>query len=459
LPVFLRRTLPGLLLLVWATSAHAQRERAVPVATLGDEQEERRRLLGLLDSLPAGSSDVLLRSASRFQRLPSPLVERGALRWRVLLPEAAVVYNSALPNGGNDGALRAGRGMNLRITGGLEVVTGAVRLRLAPELMREENKPYQVLPFAPEYGPRSVWANPFHRGPESIDLPLRFGDDSHARLDLGQSSLTAAAGRFELGVATENVWWGPGLRNALVLSNNAAGFPHFLVRLPAPIATRIGLVGFDALAGRLQESGFFDADPQNDRRSIAGGAVTWQRDTRAGLQLGVAAQRIAGVDGADYLSSLLGRWRFAPYGLEIYAEWARFLGPRSVRDFLEFPTHAEGYTYGVQWARPLRAGRLLALHGEITTVEPTPSLAVRPVRTSYTSVRVPQGFTQRGEVLGASIGPGSSSQWLAADVFGTGWRLGGFGARTRYDNGALYSPYVPPYRAPDVTLRGFPRGA
>jgi UDP-N-acetylglucosamine 2-epimerase len=32
----------------------------------------------------------------------------------------------------------------------------------------------------------------------------------------------------------------------------------------------------------------------------------------------------------------------------------------------------------------------------------------------YTSPRVIHGYTNRGEVIGASIGPGASSQWLAA---------------------------------------------
>ena len=42
----------------------------------------------------------------------------------------------------------------------------------------------------------------------------------------------------------------------------------------------------------------------------------------------------------DQISVLFGRWVFAPHGLEIYGEWARFEQPASFRDFLEFPQHS-----------------------------------------------------------------------------------------------------------------------
>jgi hypothetical protein len=67
---------------------------------------------------------------------------------------------------------------------------------------------------------------------------------------------------------------------------------------------------------------------------------------------------------------------------------------------------------------------------------------------------VPQGFTQRGEVLGASIGPGSSSQWLAGDLFAPTWRVGVFAGRVRNDNGTLYEPIVPGFKLQDVSILG-----
>lgn len=437
-------------LLAPATPAHAQRVEWVPFAEIGSETAERNRLASLFDS--TARDGVLLRSLSRFTPRGADTTE---LTPRLILPQLRAQYASALPWSANDGPLRAGRGMNVVLSGGIELRTDRVRLIVAPQLVYEQNLPFQVIPFPQDTGTtRTIWANPFHTGTESIDLPFRFGDRPQVRLDPGQTSLTVRTGSVELGAGTENLWWGPGIRNALVLSDNAAGFPHFLARSVAPIGTRTGVWSFDAILGTLSESGYFDSNPSNDSRSIAGAAVTWRRARDSGIEIGAARLRIAGSEGHDQMSSLFGRWVFAPAGFEAYVEWARFEDPESLRDLLESPTHSQGYTYGLQWARQLAARRTFRLQAEVTYVEPDASLRVRPVRTSYTSLAVPQGFTQRGEVLGAAIGPGSSGQYLSADWFGRTWRVGAFAGRTRYDNAGLFAPQVPPLRGPDVTVYG-----
>ena len=163
----------------------------------------------------------------------------------VAAPELRVVNNSALPFSLNDGPLWAGRGTNALVTAGLGLRFGAIRLILAPQFTTSENRAFQVIPY-PQNDPaqRSVWANPFHPPASSIDLPFRFGDASLRRFDPGQSSLTADLPRVSDRVATENLWWGPGARNAIVLSNNAAGFPHVFVQTRDGVRTRIGR--FDA---------------------------------------------------------------------------------------------------------------------------------------------------------------------------------------------------------------------
>src|SRR5690606_16536278 len=56
---------------------------------------------------------------------------------------------------------------------------------------------------------------------------------------------------------------------------------------------------------------------------------------------------------ADQILSLFARWVFPGAGFEAYAEWARFEQPASLRDLLTAPGHSQGYTLGLQWARPL----------------------------------------------------------------------------------------------------------
>jgi hypothetical protein len=434
-----------------ASRLAAQGVRVEPFVLLGSEDDERLRMGQLLGV--GGADGVLLRSPSR---LGTWRPDSAGWSVQVLAPQVWLVANSALPLMQNDGPLHAARGLNGLITAGADVRFGRARLVLAPQFVAEQNLPYQVIQYPQDpAAPRSIWANPFHPLPESIDLPLRFGNDAHRRVDAGQSSLMVRVGReTEVGVATENLWWGPGIRNAIVLSNNAAGFPHLVVRSTAPHATRLGGFDFDLLLGRLDESPYFDQDVANDRRSIAGGALSWRPPGTSGLRLGASRLRIAGNTGHDQIGSLFGRWVFPTAGFEMYGEWGRLNDPASLRDFLEYPHHSEGYTLGLQWAHPLARSRVFRLQTEASYLEPSASLRLRPMLTWYTSDRVPQGFTQRGEVLGAAIGPGSSSQWLAADVFGPTWRLGGFVGRTRYDNGTLYESIVPGFKLQDVSLYG-----
>ena len=425
-------------------------QQPAPLVLIGGEAEERVRLEQLRGG--DGTGGVLLRAPSRsLGWMPDsvrPLV-------RVVAAELRLVSNSALPLSLNDGPMHASRGLNGMLTAGVELRVGGARLVLAPQLLVEQNLPFQVIQFPQDRVlVRSVWANPFHPPPQSIDLPLRFGDRPRRLVDAGQSSFTVRVGPTEVGAATESIWWGPGIRNAIVLSNNAAGFPHLLARSREPLVTPLGAFEFDLVLGRLDESPFFDVDESNDRRTLAGGALVWRPAGVAGLGLGLTRLRIGSSVGHDQMSSLFGQWRFPSAGFEIYAEWARFEDPRGLRDLLEFPSHSQGYTMGLQWAHPLAGQRTFRLQSEVSYLEPSASLRVRPVLTSYTSDQVPQGFTQRGQVLGASIGPGSSSQWLAGDVFGPSWRVGVFAGRVRYDNGTLYEPIIPVFKLQDVGLLG-----
>ena len=427
--------------------AVAQRVHYDSFVSLGGESDERWRLGQLR---PGGPSDgILLRSVSRRAD------QRGDTNHRVviLLPELRFIRNSALPFSLNEGALRPGRGVNMALAGGAEMRWKSLRLTLAPEVDAEENRPFQVIPYAFGQTPvRSQWANPFHPPPESLDLPLRFGDRSNTRLGPGQSTLTYQLGAVEVGASTENLWWGPGIRDAILLSNNAPGFPHLLARPAHPLQLGSGQIDFDVVLGRLSESAFFDADSSNDHPLLSGAAVTWRADTSAGLQVGLARLRISAATGHDQMTSVFGRWLFPEAGFEMYTEWARFKDPASLRDFLEFPSHEQGYTLGLQWARQLARHRTFRLQSEVSYLEPSASYRLRPVTSSYTSETVLQGFTNGGKILGATTGPGSSAQWFGGDILGDQWRAGVFFGRIRYDNGTLLLPVVPQARLPDVTL-------
>jgi hypothetical protein len=440
---------------------------------IGSDSAAQLQLAALLDSTRPAPS--LLRSASSetpWLRAVRRTGRLGAADWHWLGPSATIVLSDAIPYSLNDGALWAGRGVSLSATGGWEATAGRVRVILAPELLWIGNAHFRLADTGTVLAPsipdgRSPYSSPWNGPPNSIDMPLRFGDQRIARLDPGQSSITVALGAVDAGFATENEWWGPGVRNALLLSDNAGGFPHLFVRSARPLDTPAGDVEFRYLLGGLSESAYFDTVSTNDLRSYSAAAVTLQPRGVAGLTVGMGRAVYAVADGAaggaghalavighvsdpDYAAatdsvlggreqilSLFGRWAFPAAGFEIHAEVARAAFPRSMRDLLVSPGHSRGHTFGLQWASDaLLRGGILRIQAEYTNVEQDPSRFYRPVGSFYTSARVPQGYTQRGQVLGAAIGPGASSQWLAFDYVAPEWSAGVSLERIRWNNDA-----------------------
>ena len=474
---------PGAALLLIACTARpalAQWASVARMVYVGSEAAERGRLQQLTDTAP--DPTFLFRSASSLSRR----VERNRrVELSLIAPELRTVYNSAIPNSPNNGALWAGRGTSSLATAGVRLHVGPVRVIVAPEITTSENRPFQVIPY-PQGGAaaRSVWANPFHPSPSSIDLPYRFGDQQRQRTTAGQSSVSVDVPWLTTGVATENLWWGPGTNNAIVLSNNAEGFPHAFVQTRDGIDTPIGRFDAQWITGVLRESDFFDRDSTNNRRTISGVIAVWTPVFDRRLSIGAARTVTAPVTGrsldptaavdvftrvgqpntkADYVAigarpdqllSVFGRFVFPGAGAEAYVEWARFAEPTSVRDLIEYPGHSQGYTVGLQWSRAVPRMGTFRLATEATQLEPDASIRARPVATSYTSRAMPQGYTHRGQVLGAAIGPGSSSQALSADLFGARFRVGGFGGRIRWDNATLWEPIVPQVKLEDISLLG-----
>ena len=412
-------------------------------------------------------------TAGYLLRSPSSLTPRSSsgregLRLFILPPRERVTYNSALPYSLDDGAMWAGRGINAEVALGGGIELGRMRLIVSPSFVHSENRDFElpdatISPTVP--ASRNPFSSPWHAGAQSIDLPIRFGNTAIDRVTFGQSSAVLSAGPVELGAATENEWWGPGLRNALLLSNNAEGFPHLLIRTAHPIQSPLGAVELRWLAGGLTESPYFDFDRTNDLRSVSLLGVTVQPRGATGLTLGAARsvfattggwlsaltsfpQALAGTGhpdavpltdsvstgGRDALFALFARYVMPASGAEVYGEWGRAESPKSVRDFLEQPNHSQAYTLGVQWLSqelPRISGRL-RVQAEASYLEQSTTYRFRPIGSWYTSHAVAQGYTERGQPLGAGIGPGSSSQFLALDHISTHWRLGAYLTRIRW---------------------------
>jgi len=451
------------------------------LVTIGSVQEDRIRLAQILGTDSADG--FLLRTASTLT--PAHAGAGGQLQLGWLEPDLRTVWNSAIPFSLDDGAMWAGRGTNFFVTTGLLADYGRWHLVLAPAFTYSQNLPFQVFPGTEPS--RSSFSSPWHTGAGSADLPLRFGDQGARLLDLGQSSITFDAGPVAAGASTEDQWWGPGIRNAIVMSDNAEGIPHLFLRTTRPVKTPFGDLEARWIIGGLTESLYFDTLGANGLRSLSGLVVTLRPGQSRHLTLGLARVvygeassrlqilgrlfdvvtqygRTAPTDSIghrDQLTSLFGRWIFPASGLEIYAEWAREELPQSLRDFLLDPHRSQGYTVGGQWVRPAgEGGAVVRLQAELTDLEQ--SIAIQgqaPPPDYYTGGATAQGYTQRGKVIGAAIGPGASSEWLAGDYVAPRWQAGLFIERVRWENDALYRQPNTNYYRHDVSLLAGARGA
>jgi hypothetical protein len=468
---------PGAATCVLATVAAAQapilgdRVAVTRVVYLGSEAEDAARL----DQLRGrrGTAGWMLRTPTLLTaRLTgdSTRVGRGRgcdLRWALVSPRAELTWNSRLPFERNMDGVWSGRGVTTMLSGGAIAECGRLRVAIVPDVWYAQNRAFPILASAG--AGRSAFNNPFYSGREaSADLPLRFGSRSLAVLQPGQSSAELDAGYVTIGAGSEPQWWGPALRNGLVMTNHAAGIPSVYLRTSRPVHSRLGNAEARWMVGALTESPYFDVDPANDLRSISGLIVTLSPAFDTTLTLGVSRVVYAPIPGAlalparfldavarwgpaanvrtatfgraaDQLSSIFGRWVVPSSGFEAYAEWARVILPASLRSLLLAPQYSQGYTVGAQWLSAPDT-RITAWRAQVEATmleQPRPSRTEEPPA-FYVSTTVAQGYTQRGRAIGAMIGTGGSSQFLAVDRRRPTWTAGLVLGRIRWNNEQYY---------------------
>ena len=457
---------------------------ALPVSAqqvrVGDPLEDYARVLGLLGL--AAPQSFLIRPLPA-QRLFAEVPDSGhpwaaasvrprdsSAGLRVEPGQLLVATNSAFPWGQNDGALWQGKGLSALLTGGMGYRAGILDITIAPALVWAQNDDFVLSPFIPPPA-SSPFAYPYHRdtGGVRIDWPQRFGDAAVTRLDPGQTQVRLTWRSLLVSAGTNDQWWGPGIRNAIILGNNAPGIPHALIGTARPIDIWIGHLDARLEWGRLTESEFFDTVSTNNGRYFSAIIATLQPKPLPGLTVG--GTRVfyeypprpfgvgdlfrvfqgvtkesqstpgnpTGNDSTDQMISLFGRWAPPRSGFEVYAEWARNDHSWIIRDFLLEPEHSQAYTLGFQHARLLSNGRIFRLQGELTHLENSKTVALRATPPYYQHHVVRQGFTQRGQVVGAGIGPGGDAQYLGGDLFARWGRVGAWLGRQVHDNDAYYA--------------------
>ena len=363
-------------------------------------------------------------------------------------------YNLNKPFGYNNGDLYPNAGYQSSISGGIFIKTGILVIQLNPELVYAENKPFNTFAEVQANNNSAQLLGAYFNTVNGIDAPERFGNKSLSHLYPGQSKISVNLKNMELGISTENLWWGPGIQNAIMMSNSAPGFLHWTFNSVRPLKTKIGSFEWQIIGGILKESGFLPLDtgklvygkglnipkPQLNRY-ISALTVNWQPKWIGGLYLGFSeydymnmdaiynakniVRRIipvitgssnkansvaAGGDGQDFAFSLNVRQVLPKYNAEIYFEWARNDRWANLSDFIQEPEQASAYTFGGRRLFEIRSNQFIQVKMEVTHLQLPPNYLLRDEGSWYVHSASPRdGYTNDGRYIGAGIGPGSNS--------------------------------------------------
>lgn len=387
-------------------------------------------------------------------------------------------YSTHHPYGWNDGSIIPAKGYQGQLSFGAFFKKGIISLQLRPEIVFAQNSSF---PSFPSKQNDTIWKSYYTTVLNVIDVPEKFGSRSYLKTFPGQSALRINYRKLSLGVSTENLWWGPGIRNSLLMSNNAPGFPHLSFSSLQPVTSPIGSFEWQLISGELKASGFFSDttrkfngqplyNPKEDGdRYLNGMIITWQPRWTKGLFLGFSRifyQYLSEVpcsfDGylpvfgqffkkklvteddkrRDQMLSFFFRLMLLKEKAELYGEFGRNDHSLDLRDFVDEPEHSRAYILGFS---KIFEGRKndVQLFGEITNLQIPSTILLRAQQSWYVHHQVRHGYTNYGQVIGAGIGPGASSQTVGLQWGKSFNKIGGTFERVVHNNDFYYVAFTP----------------
>lgn len=399
---------------------------------------------------------------------------------RVLTVTLTQQYNTHHPYGWNDASMIPARGYQNKLSAGIYAKIGPLSIQLTPEIVYAQNRAFTTFPSTHS---DSIWKS-YYYNLNRIDNPEKYGAKHYLKIYPGQSSVRFNYKKLSAGVSTENLWWGPAVRNALIMSNNAPGFTHLTFNTTSPVLTPIGSFEWQVIAGLLQGSAvlppdtartfdgrnLYDPKPVGERY-LNGIVVTWQPKWTKGLHLGFARafyQYKSNVPsslngyvpvftsffksnalvedgfGRDQVLSLFARLILPESKTEMYAEYGRNDHSGDLIDFLLEPEHARAYIIGMRKIFTALKQKEVELFAEISHLQNPNTKNLRALEGWYTHYQVRHGYTNQGQVIGAGIGPGGSSQTIGLNFINNNIKkLGVVIERVVHNNDFYYDAFAP----------------
>jgi hypothetical protein len=337
-------------------------------------------------------------------------------------------YNTHSSWGRNNGALLSVPGYQQLSTAGVSVISKYLDLQLMPEFN------------------------------SAAKIPTK--DGGYSNLSLGQSALRLHLGTlpFSVSLSTENIWWGPGIFNSLMMSNNAPGFNHISLHTNRPWKTPIGIVEFQIISGHLTSNAklpfenqnlkrfdqVYGAAPSHDTRYFSGMNISYAPVFMKGFSIGLnrmfqyytSDQNIEGsfiqkyipvftslfkaqagglqedARNRDQLINIFTRYVFPSVHAEIYGEYGWNDHSYNIRDLALNPDHSAAYLVGVRKVFPLNKEKRFTVETELTQLEPTNSDIARGAGNWYVHSGVIEGYTNQNQIMGGGVTPGDNTATL-----------------------------------------------
>ena len=382
---------------------------------------------------------------------------------KILPVDYKINYNSHHPYNRNNGSMIPSRGFQQLISLGLFAKIGPLSIQLKPEHVYAENKDYDGFP---ETHYPVIWERRYILW-NKIDLPEKFGDTHFKKSYIGQSFIKLNFKGMALGISSENIWWGPSIRNGINMSNHAKGFNHITFNTTKPLKSKIGNFEWQFITGRLESSGYLppatdkeyagrklyvpkinQLGERDDWRYFQGITFTYSPKWINGLSVGLTKwtqMYSALIEGkytwmegdpnyfplfsnlfrsndkyenyeaqTDQAAGVFFRWLWLDSKAEFYGEFNYNDSKQNIRDLLLDSEHSRAVTLGVHKLFNYKStNSFIEFNWEWTQLEQNSSRMIRNAGSWYMHGNVYDGYTNRGEVIGAGIGPGSNSQYLS----------------------------------------------
>lgn len=440
--------------------------------------DQQRTLQLLKDSSQVSFNSFMIRSTSKFQYLQDLKKSSNKLRIGSFSFAYDQQNNSLLPESWNDGIMYPARGWQERYSLGANIRWGILDINVQPEWLRVQN-----IPQEPYYGNQqdgNFAAKYFGMVANNIDDFRQFGNIKIDTFTFGQSRIGISTTYIKAGVSNENIWWGPGKRNSIAFTNNAGGFKHIYIANNQPISTPFGHIEFETIIGVLDTTRYIDPDIgllSGWKAGIANKNLS-QRNVDA-ITINLQPKWIPNFwVGYSYVQQYY-QGQFNEYGqtynffskdkitqnfgslmfrIALPKDHAEFYGDFGLPDVAPWPwkffsnKSKSGFIIGADKKHPIgKKGNYFNLNIELAQLQnmdprniffPGYPFYGAQINTSwYSNYYIKQGYTNNGQLLAASIGPGSNSQTLSLSFNNAYNKIGISYERIVHNNDFYYIAY------------------